>query len=82
MSSQTTRAAESSRPVKFRRLHVLIFRLGILSAFLVALGVALTGFALFECTCTDNNLNLRKVERMIVNPPDPSTKPPAYLLKR
>jgi hypothetical protein len=34
-----------------RRMHVLVFRLGILGAFIAAFGVSLASFALFGCFC-------------------------------
>jgi hypothetical protein len=74
--------AEPTPPAKHRRLRVLVLRLGILGVFVAALGVAVTGFALFGCACDRNNVNSSKYDGMTVNPPDPSTNAPEYLLKR
>jgi hypothetical protein len=67
------RESSDSRPP--RRLHVLILRLGILGAFLAALGTAAVGFVLFGCACSDsqttNSNPAHRPEGMIVNPPDP-----------
>ncbi len=67
----------SPRPV--RCITVLLLRLGIAGLFVVALAITLTRFALFGCqSCpSDPNANSRKIEGMIVNPPDPPANPQA-----
>ena len=62
----------SPRPV--RRISVLLLRLGIAGLFLAALGITLTGFALFGCQACPPTGESRPVEGMIVNPPDPPAK--------
>jgi hypothetical protein len=65
-------------PKPLRRITVLLMRLGIVGLFLAAVGIALTGFALFGCTnCAEPNGPSRKIEGMTVNPPDPPAPPTA-----
>ena len=71
---------ETGRPGR-RRIRVLILRIGITGVFLVALGIAVASFALFGCACGGvQTIANKDIEGMTVNPPDPGTKPPRFLI--
>jgi hypothetical protein len=73
MSPPTEPYGTASLPPPRRNLHVLAIRLGIFGLFVVALGIATAGFALFGCACGDPQTSSKRldIEGMIVNPPDP-----------